>query len=237
MLRARHPPCKPAYECTHARHCTRGDCFPSFVKGVTCRRLPSTADNRAPSMLLSPPNATSGAKEPQREHDSSTATLAKDGPKETTAAAAQGLQGGGAKGDDSVSPRPNPGSQSSRLSGSATAAASAGVEVGTKDHGVWQEEEDHDAFRELGAAARPGKREASESATSNVSEQPLPAFNFSFAMGGWLMFYSFGVAKCLLDHGLHKVSKKQSAIGSSAGSLAAAALVLEADIDKVIRTA
>ncbi|CAM9685352.1 unnamed protein product, partial [Hapterophycus canaliculatus] len=51
-------------------------------------------------------------------------------------------------------------------------------------------------------------------------------------MGGWLMFYSFGVAKCLLDHGLHNVSEKQSAIGSSAGSLAAAALVLEADIDK-----
>ncbi|CAN0248178.1 unnamed protein product [Scytosiphon promiscuus] len=56
-------------------------------------------------------------------------------------------------------------------------------------------------------------------------------------MGGWLMFYSFGVAKCLLDHGLHKVSEKQSAIGSSAGSLAAAALVLEADIDKIVEQA
>lgn len=48
------------------------------------------------------------------------------------------------------------------------------------------------------------------------------------------MFYSFGVAKCLLDHGLHKVRPlQQSFIGSSAGSLAAAALALEADIDKV----
>lgn len=52
-------------------------------------------------------------------------------------------------------------------------------------------------------------------------------------MGGWLMIYNFGVAKCLLDHGLHAVHPKQSIIGSSAGSLAAAAIVLEADIDKV----
>lgn len=48
------------------------------------------------------------------------------------------------------------------------------------------------------------------------------------------MIYNFGVAKCLLDHGLHKVQpERQSIIGSSAGSLAAAGLVLEADIDKV----
>ena len=64
----------------------------------------------------------------------------------------------------------------------------------------------------------------------------IPAYNFSFAMGGWLMIYNFGVAKCLLDHGLHKVQpERQTVIGSSAGSLAAAALVLEADIDKVDR--
>ncbi|CAN0206981.1 unnamed protein product [Ectocarpus sp. 6 AP-2014] len=57
-------------------------------------------------------------------------------------------------------------------------------------------------------------------------------------MGGWLMFYTFGVAKCLLDHGLHNVRPtEQSVIGSSAGSLAAAALVLEADIDKAMEQA
>ncbi|CAN0470255.1 unnamed protein product [Ectocarpus sp. 12 AP-2014] len=57
-------------------------------------------------------------------------------------------------------------------------------------------------------------------------------------MGGWLMFYTFGVAKCLLDHGLHNVRPmEQSVIGSSAGSLAAAALVLEADIDKIVEQA
>lgn len=65
--------------------------------------------------------------------------------------------------------------------------------------------------------------------------QELPAYNFSFAMGGWLMIYNFGVAKCLLDHRLHDVHPDQSVIGSSAGSLAATALVLEADIDKVGR--
>lgn len=47
------------------------------------------------------------------------------------------------------------------------------------------------------------------------------------------MIYNFGVAKCLLDHRLHTVHPEQSVIGSSAGALAAAALVLEADIDKV----
>lgn len=64
-------------------------------------------------------------------------------------------------------------------------------------------------------------------------KRDIPAYNFSFAMGGWLMIYNFGVAKCLLDHGLHTVHPEQSIIGSSAGSLAATALVLEADIDKV----
>lgn len=64
----------------------------------------------------------------------------------------------------------------------------------------------------------------------------VPAYNFSFAMGGWLMIYNFGVAKCLLDHGLHDVHPNQSVIGSSAGALAATAMVLEADIDKVVAT-
>lgn len=85
-----------------------------------------------------------------------------------------------------------------------------------------------DAFDEMGDAsddARPKK---------TTKPAPVTAFNFSFALGGWLMIYNFGVAKCLLDHGLHKVDpERQSIIGSSAGSLSAAALVLEADIDKV----
>lgn len=82
------------------------------------------------------------------------------------------------------------------------------------------------------ATSRPSSASATITAAP-VEGRPIPAFNFSFAMGGWLMFYSFGVAKCLLDHGLHKVRPTQQRfIGSSAGSLAAAALALEADIDK-----
>ena len=81
-----------------------------------------------------------------------------------------------------------------------------------------------DAFDEMGDASDDAK----------AKTKPPPAFNFSFALGGWLMIYNFGVAKCLRDHGLHKVQpERQSIIGSSAGSLSAAALVLEADIDKV----
>lgn len=84
-----------------------------------------------------------------------------------------------------------------------------------------------------GAAAGRESMAAATTAAAPVEDQRVPAFNFSFAMGGWLMFYSFGVAKCLLDHGLHKVRPlQQSFIGSSAGSLAATALALEADIDK-----
>lgn len=84
-------------------------------------------------------------------------------------------------------------------------------------------------------ASRPlSSASSATSAAEPVRGGRIPAFNFSFAMGGWLMFYSFGVAKCLLDHGLHRVRPmRQSFIGSSAGSLAAAALALEADIDKV----
>lgn len=96
------------------------------------------------------------------------------------------------------------------------------------------------AGRRQGGATTPttGTKTATPPAVAKQSAGPgknqrLPAFNFSFAMGGWLMFYTFGVAKCLLDHGLHNVRPtEQSVIGSSAGSLAAAALVLEADIDK-----
>ncbi|CAM9761677.1 unnamed protein product [Choristocarpus tenellus] len=73
--------------------------------------------------------------------------------------------------------------------------------------------------------------------TVSVEDQDahtLPAFNFSFAVGGWLMFYNFGVAKCLQDHHLHSVHPRQKFLGSSAGSLAAAGLALGADFDAIM---
>lgn len=93
---------------------------------------------------------------------------------------------------------------------------------------------DNSSAVSAGAASHPSSASATTTAAAApVEGKRVPAFNFSFAMGGWLMFYSFGVAKCLLDHGLHKVRPtQQTFIGSSAGSLAAAALALEADIDK-----
>lgn len=56
-----------------------------------------------------------------------------------------------------------------------------------------------------------------------------PAFNFSFACGGWLQFYEFGCAKCLCDHGLHAVAEKQKFIGSSAGGICALGMGLDGE--------
>ncbi|KAG5187879.1 acyl transferase/acyl hydrolase/lysophospholipase, partial [Tribonema minus] len=67
-----------------------------------------------------------------------------------------------------------------------------------------------------------------------VPERGTPPLNFSFACGGWLQFYLFGVAKCLTDHGLHAVGRSQKFIGSSAGALTAAGMALDADWDAVI---
>lgn len=45
-------------------------------------------------------------------------------------------------------------------------------------------------------------------AVRHLEYQPgqLPS-SFSFACGGWLQFYMFGVAKCLKEHGLHRQAK------------------------------
>jgi predicted acylesterase/phospholipase RssA len=56
--------------------------------------------------------------------------------------------------------------------------------------------------------------------------------SFSFACGGWLQFYMFGVAKCLKDHGLHKEAKFS---GCSAGALTALGLCVEpSSFDKAV---
>ncbi|KAG5183577.1 hypothetical protein JKP88DRAFT_263026 [Tribonema minus] len=61
-----------------------------------------------------------------------------------------------------------------------------------------------------------------------------PAFNFSFACGGWLQFYMFGVAKCLTDHGLHAVDEDQQFIGSSAGALTALGMGIDGCWDTAV---
>ncbi len=52
----------------------------------------------------------------------------------------------------------------------------------------------------------------------------------SFACGGWLQFYMFGVAKAFQDHNL--VDGIQF-LGCSAGALTALGLALDGDFDKV----
>jgi predicted acylesterase/phospholipase RssA len=56
---------------------------------------------------------------------------------------------------------------------------------------------------------------------------------FSFAGGGWLMCYLFGVAKALHRHGLHSSARFT---GTSAGALAAIGLTLDADFDAITHT-
>lgn len=136
-----------------------------------------------------------------------------------SSAAAGGAEERGGEEDDRVSPC----SSSSEGSGLLTPSAwpTTAVGPGGKNN------------LDGGEKALTGSEEDGDAAADDVHAPGVPAYNFSFAMGGWLMIYNFGVAKCLLDHGLHKVQpERQRVIGSSAGSLAAAALVLEADIDK-----
>lgn len=79
------------------------------------------------------------------------------------------------------------------------------------------------------------------------TEQGEKTLSFSFACGGWLQFYLFGVAKAIKESGLHKGSTKL--IGCSAGklffkidllvlrisgALAAAGLACEGDFDKAV---
>ncbi|CAM9441323.1 unnamed protein product [Heterosigma akashiwo] len=54
---------------------------------------------------------------------------------------------------------------------------------------------------------------------------------FSFACGGWLQFYLYGVAKCFIDHDLHEDCK---AVGCSAGALAATAMTIGGSFETVM---
>jgi hypothetical protein len=65
------------------------------------------------------------------------------------------------------------------------------------------------------------------SSTLHLSRPPKA---YSFAAAGWLKLYFFGVASFLQDHGL---DKKANFVGSSAGSLTAAGLVLGVDFRAV----
>ncbi|GLD93042.1 hypothetical protein PINS_up001634 [Pythium insidiosum] len=56
------------------------------------------------------------------------------------------------------------------------------------------------------------------------------ATSFSFACGGWLKMYLFGVAKALQEHDLDRGA---DVIGCSAGALAAAAMALRCDFDGI----
>ena len=47
-------------------------------------------------------------------------------------------------------------------------------------------------------------------------EDSKSGLSFSFACGGWLQFYLFGVAKAIQEHGLHRGQTKL--IGCSAGN-------------------
>jgi len=60
----------------------------------------------------------------------------------------------------------------------------------------------------------------------------FPPKSFSFSAAGWLKMYYWGVAKCLQVHGL-AASQNVKFIGSSAGALAAAGLVVGSDFDQV----
>lgn len=61
-------------------------------------------------------------------------------------------------------------------------------------------------------------------------EGPHPK-SYSFASGGWLQFYLFGVAKYMKEHGCHNNS---ILIGCSAGALAAAGLACNGDFDNAV---
>jgi hypothetical protein len=55
-------------------------------------------------------------------------------------------------------------------------------------------------------------------ARSHISSTPLvvgETLHFSFACGGWLKYYLFGVARAISDHGL---AENARFIGSSAGT-------------------
>lgn len=65
-----------------------------------------------------------------------------------------------------------------------------------------------------------------------VSEGLPPWESMSFACGGWLQFYLFGVGKALLDSGYQKDVRY---LGCSAGALTACGVVLEGNFDDAIQ--
>lgn len=65
--------------------------------------------------------------------------------------------------------------------------------------------------------------------TTPAPMAPSPE-SFSFACGGWLMVYLFGVAKALQEH---RLDRRASMIGCSAGALTATALALQCDFDAI----
>jgi hypothetical protein len=76
--------------------------------------------------------------------------------------------------------------------------------------------------------------ESMESVATNTNIMdpsiPYPPNSFSFACGGWLKMYLFGVAKALKEHELEKNARL---IGCSAGALAASGLLLGCDFDNI----
>ena len=201
---------------------------------MSCRRSSPTAGGCRPSKQE--PDEPDGKREKCGSPPTATTSAHSPGPPALASAntASEAEEG---EGKESGCPPSLTGAASSNLAGSAAPDRANDRDPETEDGDRFEA-----AIREDGSAAASVRaatgRPPSASSTTAAAAPPVegrraPAFNFSFAMGGWLMFYSFGVAKCLLDHGLHKVRPmQQSFIGSSAGSLAAAALALEADIDK-----
>jgi len=78
--------------------------------------------------------------------------------------------------------------------------------------------------------AASGRSGAAASGRAGADED----LNFSFACGGWLQNYLYGVAKCLQDCGLD--DQIACCAGTSAGALTAAGLVLNADFDAIMES-
>lgn len=85
--------------------------------------------------------------------------------------------------------------------------------------------------RRAKAAVRRSSSVCSTSSSSSESEAtPAPERSFSFACGGWLKMYEFGVAKALQEHALERNAR---VIGCSAGALTATALALQCNFDDI----
>lgn len=70
-------------------------------------------------------------------------------------------------------------------------------------------------------------------AESDPTDPTAPFKSISFACGGWLQFYLYGVARALQARGLD--SPEVQYCGCSAGSLAAAGIVLGCDFDVCVQ--